>query len=72
MADEQGMDVIGSLFKISRELSVVSRDLRLPQDLSGMIDGAAFMIDWIAKGLDREFQLSAERYQQMQQKGLNP
>lgn len=68
---EQSMDVVGSLFKISRELSVVSRDLRLPEELSSVIDGAAFMIDWIAKGLDREFQLAQERGKNTT-KELNP
>lgn len=68
---EQSMDVVGSLFKISRELSVVSRDLRLPEELSSVIDGASFMIDWIAKGLDREFQLAQQRSTSLK-KELNP
>lgn len=68
---EKEMDVIASMYKISRELGIVGKDSRLPDDLALIVDGAAFMIDWIAKGLDREFQLSAERYQKLQ-KGLNP
>lgn len=63
---EQGMDVVGSLYKISRELGVVSKDLRMPEDLAGVVDGASFMVQWIAAGLEREFQLAYERGNRVQ------
>jgi hypothetical protein len=63
---EQEMDVVASLFKISRELGVVSKDLRMPEDLAGVVDGASFLVQWIASGLQREFQLAYERGNRVQ------
>lgn len=62
----ENMDVVGSLYKISRELGMVSKDVRLPEDLATVVDGSSFLIQWIAAGLDREFQLAYERGNRVQ------
>lgn len=59
MPDE--MDVVGSLKKISRELYALENMNIERHQLFGQINGAAFLINWIADGLDRELELAQQR-----------
>lgn len=52
---EREMDVVSSLQKVAREL-------REGTD----VQAAAFLIDWIAQGLQRELDLAAQRAAQLQ------
>lgn len=63
MAKEQPkeMDVIASMRKIAMELAGIGLDLRVPVDVVQLTDGAAFMIKYIAEGLEREFSHAAKR-----------
>lgn len=59
MPDE--MDVIGSLKKVARELAALETLNLESHQLFGQINGAAFLINWIADGLQNELNLAAQR-----------
>jgi hypothetical protein len=54
------MDVVGSLRKIARELNDLHEDLN-PTEIIYVVEGAAFMVKWIADGLEQELILAAKR-----------
>ena len=56
----QAMDVVGSLRKISRELTDVSPETD-PIEFLDRVEAAAWLIKYIADGLEREFEYAADR-----------
>lgn len=59
------MDVVQSLQKIARELKQFGLDFEngnmTKEDLIDRVDGAAYLIDYIAKALDHELGLAQQR-----------
>ncbi len=58
---EQEMDVIQSLLKISKELIEWKEELSTSRDLDSRLEGAAFLLQWIANGLQSKLDLTAQR-----------
>ena len=56
----KALDVVGSLRKISRELSDVRPDTD-PNEFLDRVEAAAWLIGYIADGLEKEFQHAANR-----------
>lgn len=56
------LDVLASMRKVAQELEDgrhdFSKGLMSSYDLDRLLDGAAYLIRWIASGLEREFELA--------------
>lgn len=65
----QFMDVTGSLRKLADDCIDIGVDLgdSVPYEMVARIGAVSFMLNWIADGLDREFQIAAERGRRQQQ-----
>lgn len=68
MPDE--MDVCGSLRKIARELGEATTSGLPRGDLMQLISGSAFLINWIADGLEHELGLAAQRANELKYKQI--
>lgn len=66
---EQSMDVVGSLRKVARELDEIAKEV-IVSETADRITGAAWLIDYIAEGLDRELVNGAIRAQKLQRRQL--
>lgn len=60
----KSLDVVGSLKKISRELTDISPDTD-PVEFLDRVEAAAWLIGYIAEGLEREFEFAAQRAQKV-------
>lgn len=66
----ENMDVLSSLRKIANELIGLPIDQMTMNDIERHLQGTAFLIKWIADGLEREFELAAERGRRLQRPAL--
>lgn len=67
---EEMMDCVGSLKKVARELFELSQEGMDQPDTAERIGAAAWLINYIAEGLDRELAHGAARAQKLQRRQL--
>lgn len=67
---EETMDCVGSLKKVARELAELSKGEMSQPDTLNRIGAAAWLINYIAEGLDRELAHGAVRAQKFRRRQL--